>query len=110
MRVDRNAVAAHADAGLMDVGIRLAVGAVDDLLDVDADAVRVAGEVVGQGDVDVAIGRVRYLAELRRLGAAHGHDLGIQHRVVELSGTPPGFGPDATDELRIGRKVGEDRA
>ena len=34
--VDGDAVAADADAGLMDVRVRLAVGAVDDFLDVDA--------------------------------------------------------------------------
>ena len=91
VRVDGDAVTADADAGLVDVRVRLAVGAVDDFLDVDAHAVGVAGEVVGQGDVDVAVGRVGDLAELGGLGAAHGHDLGVEHGVVEVGGAPPGL-------------------
>ncbi len=100
-------MAADADAGLMDVRVRLAVRAVDDLLDVDSDAVGVEGEVVGEGDVDVAVGRVGDLAELGRFGAAHLHDLGVQDGVVEVGRSPSGFRPNAADQLGIGRQVGE---
>ena len=64
MRVDGDAVATHAEPGLVDVAVRLAVGGRDDLQDVDADPVRIARELVGEGDVDVAIGRVGELGEL----------------------------------------------
>ena len=60
-------MAAHADARLVDVREGLAVGAADDLQDVDPDALGVARELVGQGDVHVAVGRLGELGELGRL-------------------------------------------
>ena len=70
VRVDRDAVPADADPGLVDVAVRLAVRGRDHLLDVDPVQVGGAGELVGQGDVDVPVGRVGELGELGRLRAS----------------------------------------
>src|ERR1035437_5803036 len=110
MRIYRYAVPADADTGLVDVRVGLAVGALDDFLDVHSDTVGILGKVVGQGDVHVSVRCVRDLAELGGLGATHGHDLGVQHRVVEVGSAEARLRPDATDQLGIGRKVGEDGA
>ena len=60
------------------------VGGVDHALDVDAGAVGEARELVGERDVDVAVGRLGELRELGRLGRPHGPHLGVQERAVEL--------------------------
>ena len=70
MRVDGDAVAADAEAGLVDVAVRLGVRGRDDLEDVHADAVRVARELVGERDVHVPVRGVGELAELGGLGAS----------------------------------------
>ena len=101
-------MAADADPGLVDVAVRLAVGRLDDLEDVDAGPVGVVGEFVGQRDVDVSIGRLGQLGELGGLGAAHGHDLGIEHRGIEGGRAGRRRRPDPADQLRIGREVPED--
>ena len=86
VRVDRDAVAADADARLVDVAVRLRVGGADDLGDVDPAARREAGQLVGVGDVHVAVGR---LGELRHLGG-----LGIGDRPSPRS--PPRARTDRT--------------
>ena len=63
-RVDRDAVAADADAGGMHVDARMAVGQLDELEHVDAEPVADLAELVGVGDVDVAEGVFRQLAHL----------------------------------------------
>ncbi len=110
VRVHGDAVAAHADAGLVNVRVRLAVGRLDHFLDVHSGPVRGSRELVGEGDVDVAVGSVGELREFGGLGRAHGHDLGVEHGVVEGRRAPGRFGTDAADELGIGRQVGEDGA
>ncbi len=55
----------------MDVRVGLGVAGLDDALDVEARLVRVDGELVGQADVDVAIGGLGELGHLGRLGDAH---------------------------------------
>ena len=55
-RVDGDAVPAHRDAGAVDVGVGLGVAGLDDALDVEAGPVGVDGELVGQADIDVAVG------------------------------------------------------
>ncbi len=108
MRVHRDAVAADPEARLVDVAVGLAVGGLDDLLDVDPDPLGVAGELVGEGDVHVAIGRVGELAELGRLGAAHPDDLRVEDRGVEGGRPVAGGRPDPADELGVGGEVAED--
>ena len=110
MGIDRDAVAAYAYPRLVDVRVRLAVGRRDDFLDVDAGAVGESGELVCQRDVDVSVGRVRELAELGGLGAAHGHDLRVEHGVVEDGRASRGFRTDAAHELGVRGQVGEHRA
>src|ERR1051326_6726225 len=67
-RIDRDAMAAHGDSWAMEVAERLRVARLDDTVDVDADAICIKRELVGQADVDVAIGRLRQLGQFRRLG------------------------------------------
>ena len=59
---------ADRDTWPMDVAERLTVAGLDDRPNVDADGVRVLGELVGESDIDVAIGRLRELRELGGLG------------------------------------------
>ena len=78
--------------------------------DVDPDPVGVPGELVGQGDVDVAVGRVGELRELGRLGRRHRDDVGVEDAVVERR-RPGGRGlAEPADELRVGGQVAEGRA
>ncbi len=95
------------EAGLVDVRVRLGVRRGDHLVDVDADPLGVPGELVGEGDVHVAVGRVGELAELGRLGVAHRDDLGVEDRVVEGRGAGRRGRADPADELRVGREVAE---
>ena len=59
-------------------------GGGDDVVDVDADRVGGARELVGERDVHVAVGRLGELRQLGRLGAAHRPHLGVEERRVEL--------------------------
>jgi len=61
-------VPAHGDAGTVDVAVGLGVARVDDLVHVDAVLRGEARELVGQPDVDVAVGRLGELGHLGRLG------------------------------------------
>jgi hypothetical protein len=107
--IDRDAVAADAEARLVDVAVGLAVGRRDHFLDVDTYPVGVTGKLVGQGDVHVAVGGVGQLAELGGFGRAHQDDFGVEDRAVE--GRRPGarFGAQAADQLGIHGQVLERR-
>jgi hypothetical protein len=107
MGIHGDAVTADAEARLVDVRVRLAIRRVDHLVDVDPDPFGVASELVGEGDVDIPIGRVGELAELGRLCALHRDDLGVEDGVVERRGPSRGARPDPADELRIGREVAQ---
>jgi hypothetical protein len=52
----------------VDVAVGLGVGRLDHTVDVDAGALRIDRELVGQADVDVAVGGLRELGELGGLG------------------------------------------
>ena len=54
----------------MDVGVRLGVAGFDHRGDVDPDRIREAGKLVGEADVDIAVGRLRQLGQLGSLGRA----------------------------------------
>ena len=53
---------------------------VDDVVDVDAERVGGARELVGERDVHVAVRRLGELGQLGRLGAAHRPHLGVEER------------------------------
>ena len=55
----------------MNVGVGLRVAGVDDTLNVKAGLVRVDGELVGQPDVDVAVGGLGELGHLSSLSPTH---------------------------------------
>ncbi len=119
-RVDRDAVPADGDAGTVDVAEGLAVGRLDDLEDVDAVLLREAGELVGQPDVHVAVGRLGELGHLRGLAAAEVPDavaarqvgavVEVEHGLVEGDPALAALGVDAADELGVAAQVGEDPA
>ena len=108
MRVDRDAVAADADPGLVDVAVRLAVRGRDRLLHVDPVQVRGARELVREGDVHVAVGRLGELGELGGLRRAHRDDLRVEHARVEARCAVRRGLPDPADQLRVGGQVVED--
>src|SRR5205807_1761221 len=117
-RINRNAVSADRDAGLVDVAERLAVAGLDDRGDVYPDPIGVARECVGQADVHVAVRRLCQLRQLGRLGAAEiPHSVGphqvdtvieFEHLLVELDATLCGHRVDPADQLRVAAQVGED--
>ena len=119
-RVDRDAVPAHRDAGAVDVGVGLGVAGLDDALDVEAGLVGVDGELVGQADVDVAVGGLGELGHLGGLGGAHvPHAVGAGQVValVEVEDGlvegDAGLGAglvQTTHELGVAAQVGEDAA
>ncbi len=90
--VDRDAVAAHARAGLEDVDPRVAVGQPDHFPHIKPHLVGNDAQLVGEGDVDVAIG---VLDQLGHFGAAGvGGDAGPAHEALvegqRLSGAARG--------------------
>src|SRR6266542_2002631 len=118
-RVHRDAVPADRDARPVQVAVRLAVGRRYDLVHVDACGAGEPGELVGERDVDVAVGRLGQLGELGGLGAAEiphpvrpGQVLAlveVEYRLVEPRGALAAAGVDAADQLGIAPQVGEDR-
>ncbi len=84
-RVDRDAVPADAGAGLEDVDPRMAVGELDHFPHVHPHRVGDDRKLVGEGDVDVAIG---VFDQLGHLGAARiGGDAFAAHEaLVERGG------------------------
>ena len=107
MGVDRDAVPTHAEPRLVDVAVRLRVGRTDDFLDVHAHPVGVPGELVGKGDVHVAVRGVGQLRKFGRLGAGERDDVRIEHRGVEGRRSIGRRRPDAADKLRIHGQVAE---
>jgi hypothetical protein len=89
------------------VRVGLGVGRVDDRQHVDAEAVRVAGQLVGEGDVDVAVSRLGELAQLGGLGGAQPADLGVEERRVQLDAARLAVRREAADELRVRVEVGD---
>ena len=107
MRVDRDAVAADADPRLVDVAVRLAVRGRDHFGDVDAVQVGRPGELVGERDVDIAVGRVGELGEFGRLRRGHRDHFRVEHARVEARGPLRRRRREAADELGVGREVGD---
>ena len=117
-RVDRYAVPAHRHAGTVDVAIRLGVGGVDHGVDVDVVRLGEDRELVGQRDVDVAVGGLGELGELGGLRAAHVPYairavevrtlVEIQHGLVERDCPRRAGGRQAADELRLTAQIAED--
>ncbi len=115
--VDGDAVSADGDAGLVDVAERLAVAGLDDLGDVDVVLVGVAGEFVGEPDVDVAVRRLGQLGEFGGFaGAEIPYTVGsgqvvavveLQHRFVEADRQFGAGLVDAADEFRVAAQIGE---
>ncbi len=122
-RVDRDAVPADRDARPVQMAERLRVAGVGDGGEVHPDPVRVPGELVGQGDVDVPVGGLGELGELRRLGGLQlpdavrpalrrqlGARVEVQHRPVELGAAPGGGRVGPAHQLGVAAQVGEDPA
>src|SRR3546814_9295033 len=65
--IDRDAMAADAGAWLEDVDARVAVGEADHLPNVDAHVLGHHRQLVGKGDVDVAIRSEEHTSELQSL-------------------------------------------
>lgn len=85
-RVDRDAVAADARAGVKDVDARVLVRDADNLCDVHAADAADLGELVGEGDVDRAEG---VLDDLSHLGGA---DVGDRDLALAETGVDLGHG------------------
>ena len=103
-------MAADADARLVDVAVRLRVGGSDDLRDVQAPARRIPRQLVGVGDVHVAVRRLRQLRHLRRLGIGDGPDLGplVEDGPIEVDRATRALVARPADDLRVALEVTED--
>lgn len=95
-RVDRDAVAADARAGIEDVHARVLVGDADDLGDVHAADAADLGELVGEGDVHRAEGILDDLGHLGGTDVGDG-DLALAEAGVDLSHGLPHLGVVGTD-------------
>ena len=84
-RVDRDAVSADTRAGLEDLHARVSVRQADELPDVDRELVADQRELVGEGDVDVAVGVLGELSQFGRAGVGQ-EDLRRAERRVEVAG------------------------
>ena len=69
-----------------------------------------AGELVGEGDVQVAVGRLGELRQLGRLRRAHRPHVGVEERAVELDAARLAALAEAADELRVRREVAQHAA
>jgi hypothetical protein len=100
-------VSADGHAGPVDVAEGLRVGGGDDPVDVDPGAIGEARELVGEGDVDVAIGGLGQLGQLGRLRGAHRPDLGVQETAVQRHAARLAAGAEAAHQLGVGGQVAE---
>ena len=104
--------------GRVDVAVRLRVAGLDHLQHVDPVRPGEPGELVGQADVDVPVGGLGQLRQLRRLGAAEVPDavalrqvgplVELEHRAVELDRAARPLPGQAADQLGVLAQVGED--
>jgi hypothetical protein len=107
-RVDRDAVAADAGAGLEDVDARVAVGERDHFPHVDARLVGDERQFVGEGDVDVAEAVLDELDHLRR---GRGGDARAAHEAaIEGQRLARAAGRDAADAAVVVDQLDEDAA
>ena len=106
-RIDRDAVPAHAGAGLEDVDPRVAVGKPDNFPHVEPHCVGDDRQLVGESDVDVAIGVLDQLGHFRAAGV--GSDAGAAYEALvesqRLARTARG---DAADRAVVMRQFLED--
>ena len=120
MWIDGYAMTPDCNAGLVDVAERLTVRRSDHLGNVGPERIGVNGKFVGEGDVDVAVGGLGQLREFGRLDAGQRPDavptfqvrpvVKVEDRLVELHRRLGRRRIDATDQLRVLAKVGEDPA
>ena len=107
--IDRDAVAADAGAGREDVDARVPVGEADHFPDVEPHLVRDDRQLVGEGDVDVAIGVLDQFGHLRR--ARIGGDAGAAHEaLVERQRLARAARRDAADRAVVAHQLFEDLA
>ena len=66
------------------------------------------GELVGEADVEVAVGRLGELRQLGRLRGAHRPHVGVEERAVEVDAARLAALAEPADELRVGREVAQD--
>ena len=69
-----------------------------------------ARQLVGEGDVEVAVSGLGELGQLGRLRGAHRPDLGVEERAVELDGARLAGRAQAPDQLGVRGEVPEDPA
>jgi len=108
-RVDADAVPAHARTGAEDAHARVQVGQADGFGNVHAKAVGQARELVGDGDIDVAVGVLHQLDHLGGSGVGE-DDLAAHEGGVQVAA---GFGAgrgDAADHARVFDQFAQDLA
>ena len=98
--VHGDAAAADAGAGLEDLDARVAVGQFDHPPDIQAHAVADHRQLVGEGDVDVAVGVLGQLDQFGRVGV--GHQAGaLDEDAVKLVGAGGASGGQAADDAVV---------
>ena len=103
-------MAAHADARPVEVRVRLRVGGLKCLADVDIVPRAVERELVGQCDVHVAVGGLCQLGELGGLRTLDGPHFGVEGRPVELNRGFGAVGIYAAHDLGVLAEVFESAA
>ena len=100
------------DPGLVNVGIGLRVRRTDDLEHVDPALGGEPRQLVGIGDVHVAVRRLGELGHLGCLGVGDGPDLGalVQHGPIEVGRPRGGLVARPADDLGVALEVQEDAA
>ena len=110
-------MAAHRDAGPVDVAEVLAVARLDDGVNVDVLAVGVPGKLIGETDIDVPVGRLGEFCQLAGLGGAKVPDavrsrqivpgVEVEHSLVELDPLGRRFFGEPAHQLRVFAQVCE---
>src|SRR5579859_2896022 len=94
----------------MNMRVRLRIGGRDSLASIEAAKIGKTCELVGQRNIDIAIGGLDELYKLSLIRTGHHNDLRIQDTAIESRRSLRTGGIDPPNDLRIDRQVAEDAA
>src|SRR5215831_1267222 len=94
----------------MDVRIGLGIRSSDRCCGIKTMRVGIAGKLIGQGDIDIAVRRLYQLNKFGVIGRSHGNDLGVKYRPVKRNSNGSALLIDPAHYLGIESQITEDIA
>src|SRR5699024_4825942 len=101
------AVRTHAGGGLDDVDPRVAVAQLEELPDVDVETMGEHRQLIGEGDVDVAVCILGQLRHLRRPRIGH-QELALAEQLVEITCALTRFTVESADDAIVRAQLDHD--